>query len=82
MATDHDGGPARRGRYSSHDVAKLRFDLSVVIPRERLRPRYRDGFLGAPLVLCRPSAAEWPDRGGADATAQDRTAFPQDPGEP
>src|SRR3954467_1143179 len=82
MASDHDGGPARRGRYSPHDGAKLPFDLAVTIPRDRLRPQYGDGFLGAPLLLCRPSKMRWPDHGGADAGAQDKSPNPQGPGEP
>src|SRR3954468_18903302 len=35
------------------------------------RQKYGDGFLGAPLLLCRPSKMRWPDHGGAGATAQD-----------
>src|SRR3954471_7414072 len=57
-------------------------DLAVTIPRDCLRPQYGDGFLGAPLVLCRPSKMRWPDHGGADATAQDKSPNPQGPGEP
>ena len=82
MASDHDGGPARGGRYSPHDGAKLPFDLAVTIPRDRLRPQYGDGFLGAPLLLCRPSKMQWPDHGGADVAAQDKSPNPQGPGEP
>src|SRR3954466_13072793 len=63
--------------HSSHDGAKLPFDLAVTIPRDRLRPQYGDGFLGAPLLLCRPSKMRWPDHGGADATAQDKSPNPQ-----
>jgi hypothetical protein len=54
----------------------------VTIPQERLRTRYGDGFMGAPLMLCRPSKARWPDHGGADAAAQDTTPNAQGPGEP
>lgn len=71
-----------RGGHPSHDGAKLPFDLAVTIPRDRLRPQYGDGFLGAPLLLCRPSKMQWPDHGGADATAQDKSPNPQGPGEP
>src|SRR4051812_44108134 len=72
-----------RVRYhSSRDGAKLPFDLAVTIPRDCLRPQYGDGFLGAPLLLCRPSKMRWPDHGGADATAQDTSPNPQGPGEP
>ena len=66
----------------SYNGAKLPFDLTVTIPRERLRTRYGDGFLGAPLMPCRPSKARWPDHGGADAAAQDTTPNAQGPGEP
>ena len=68
--------------YSPHDGAKLPFDLAVTIPRDRLRPQYGDGFLGAPLLLCRPSKMQWPDHGGADVAAQDKSPNPQGPGEP
>src|SRR5215210_5045281 len=71
-----------RGDLPSHNGAKLPFDLAVTIPRDRLRPHYGDGFSGAPLLLCRPSKARWPDHGGADATAQDKSPSPQGPGEP
>src|SRR3954466_5098361 len=76
-----DVGQERRD-HSSHAGAKLPFDLAVTILRDRLRPHYGDGFLGAPLLLCRPSKARWPDHGGADATAQDKSPNPQGPGEP
>src|SRR3954469_13488923 len=79
---DNGGYPARISGHSSHDGAKLPFDLAVMIPRDRLRPHYGDGFLGAPLLLCRPSKMRWPDHGGADATAQDKSPNPQGPGEP
>lgn len=70
------------GDHSPHDGAKLPFDLAVTIPRDRLRPQYGDGFLGAPLLLCRPSKMQWPDHGGADVAAQDKSPNPQGPGEP
>jgi hypothetical protein len=72
----------QRARHSPHDGAKLPFDLAVTIPRDRLRPQYGDGFLGAPLLLCRPSKMQWPDHGGADVAAQDKSPNPQGPGEP
>ena len=75
------GSPQGRD-HSSHDGAKLPFDLAVTIPRDCLRPQYGDGFLGAPLLLCRPSKMRWPDHGGADATAQDKSPSPHGPGEP
>jgi hypothetical protein len=34
---------------STNNVAKNVIDFSIAIPRERLRPNYGDGFLGAPL---------------------------------
>src|SRR3954453_1850068 len=34
--------------HSSHNGAKLPFDLTITIPRGRLPPHYRDGFPGAP----------------------------------
>src|SRR4051794_17988670 len=76
-----DVGQERRD-HPSHDGTNLPFDLAVTIPRDCLRPHYGDGFLGAPLLLCRPSKTRWPDHGGADATAQDTSPNPQDPGEP
>src|SRR5579884_344107 len=51
--------------YPSGNLAKRLLDFSVTIPRERLRPRYGDGFDGAPLRAS-PSAAGAPilgDRG-------------------
>src|SRR3954466_14420998 len=71
-----------RRLHSPHDGAKLPFDLAVTIPRDRLRPQYGDGFLGAPLLLCRPSKMPWPDHGGADVAAQVKSPNPQGPGEP
>jgi hypothetical protein len=68
--------------YPTYNGAKLPFDLTVTISRDRLRTRYGDGFWGAPLMLCRPSMARWPDHGGADAAAQDTTPDAQGPGEP
>src|SRR3982750_1235866 len=76
-----DVGQGRRD-HPTHDGAKLPFDLAVTIPRDRLRPHYGDGFLGAPLLLCRPSKMRWPDHEGADATAPDKSPRPQGPGEP
>jgi hypothetical protein len=72
----------QRTDHATHDGAKLPFDLAVTIPRDRLRPQYGDGFLGAPLLLCRPSKMLWPDHGGADVAAQDKSPNPQGPGEP
>src|SRR3954452_1544681 len=40
----------QRARHSTHNLAKLLLDPSVTIRRERLRPKYRDGFWGAPLA--------------------------------
>src|SRR3954468_7485259 len=40
----------QRAGHSSHNGAKLPFDLTITIPRDRLRPLYRDGFAGAPLM--------------------------------
>jgi hypothetical protein len=74
--------PSELSRYPSYNGAKLPFELAVTIPRDRLRTRYGDGFLGAPLMLCRPSRTRWPDHGGADAKAQDNTPDAQGPGEP
>jgi hypothetical protein len=76
-----DVGQERRD-HPSHNGAKLPFDLAVTIPRDRLRPHYGDGFSGAPLLLCRPSEARWPDHGGADVAAQDTSPNPQGLGEP
>jgi hypothetical protein len=76
------GTPHVKDPYPSYNGAKLPFELAVTIPRDRLRTRYGDGFLGAPLMLCRPSRTRWPDHGGADAKAQDNTPDAQGPGEP
>ena len=65
--------------HSTHNLAKLPFDLSVTVPRERLRPKYRDGFWGAPLALCRPFGEGQPAGGGADGP---EGAAPRGAGEP
>jgi hypothetical protein len=36
--------------HPSNNLAKLPFDFSVRVPRTQLRPRYGDGFDGAPLT--------------------------------
>src|SRR5215212_4347087 len=45
----------RRSMHSTHNGAKLPFDLALTLSRDQLRARYGDGFWGAPLQLCRPS---------------------------
>lgn len=37
------------GNYSSYNVAKIVIEFDITIPRKRLRPKYGDGFRGAPL---------------------------------
>jgi len=39
----------QRGSHASHNVAKLRIELSVLVSRLTLRPSYGEGFGGAPL---------------------------------
>src|SRR4051795_5404772 len=68
-----------RAARSTHNLAKLPFDPSVTIPREGLRPKYRDGFWGAPLAPCRPFGAGQPAGGGADGPQGDA---PRGSGEP
>src|SRR3954463_15035179 len=82
MEANDSGRTPGCAAHPSHDGAKLPFDLAMTIPRDCLRPQHGDGFLGAPLLLCRPSKMRWPDHGGADATAQDKSPNPQGPGEP
>ena len=65
--------------HPTHNLAKLPFDLSATIPRERLRPSYRDGFWGAPLRLCRLFGEGQPAGGGADGP---QGAAPRGSGEP
>lgn len=56
--------------HPSNNLAKLPFDLSVRVPRTRLRPRYGDGFDGAPLTMRRPRGEGRAIGGGADAPAR------------
>jgi hypothetical protein len=67
------------GHHSTYNLAKLPFDLSVTISRERLRPKYRDGFWGAPLVPWRSFDEGQPAGGGADGPEGDA---PRGSGEP
>src|SRR4051794_38010669 len=69
----------QRADHSTHNLAKLPFDPSVTIRREQLRPKYRDGFWGAPLAPCRPFGAGQPAGGGADGP---EGAAPRGAGEP
>ena len=68
--------------HASHNLAKLPFDLSVRVSRERLRPGYGEGFLGAPVVICLQSGDKRPASGGADAPAQRTTTGPGSQGQP
>ena len=72
----------QRREHSTHNGAKLPFDLTITIPRDRLRPHYRDGFAGAPLMACRPCNPHRPGHGGADAPAQNKLSPSHSPGEP
>jgi hypothetical protein len=67
--------------HASNNLANILRDLAVTIPRERLRPAYGDGFLGAPW---RPRTAD-EDAGGRDREEPDdgsRTAHASDAGGP
>jgi hypothetical protein len=66
--------------HGSYNLAKLPFDLHVTVERALLRPRYRDGFAGAPLKLDRlPAGQVWIR--GADGTAQTGPVGSCGPGE-
>jgi hypothetical protein len=56
--------------HPSNNLAKLPFDPSVRVPRTRLRPRYGDGFDGAPLTVRRPRGEGRAVGGGADDPAR------------
>jgi hypothetical protein len=43
-----------RANYSPNNVAKKVIEFLITIPRERLRPKYGDGFRGAPLTSSLP----------------------------
>ena len=43
------GYPPYRGNHPSHNSAKKALEFTVAIPRAELRPRYGDGFAGAPI---------------------------------
>ena len=60
----------QRARHASNNLAKLPFDPSVNVPRARLRPRYGDGFDGAPLTVHRPRGEGRAAGGGADGAAR------------
>jgi hypothetical protein len=48
----------------------MSFEWSVLIERQRLRPRYREGFGRTPLNLRWQSDLRAPTEGGADGPAQ------------
>jgi len=56
--------------HASNNLAKLPFDPSVRVPRARLRPRYGDGFGGAPLTVHRPQSEGRAAGGGANGAAR------------
>src|SRR3954451_18762725 len=56
--------------HPSNNLAKLPFDPSVSVPRTRRRPRYGDGFDGAPWTVRRPRGEGRAVGGGADAPAR------------
>src|SRR3954471_16198116 len=64
--------------HPSNNLAKLPFDFSVRVPRTQLRPRYGDGFDGAPLTGRRPRGEGRAGGGGADDPA--RSANPASAG--
>jgi len=69
---------ALRAHHPSNNFAKLPFDFSVRVPRTQLRPRYGDGFDGAPLTGRRPRGEGRAGGGGADDPA--RSANPASAG--
>jgi hypothetical protein len=44
-----------RTYHPTNNIAKNVIDFSIAVPRERLRPKYGDGFKGAPLGTSPPS---------------------------
>src|SRR3954447_16179574 len=64
--------------HPSNNLAKLPFDFLVRVPRTQLRPRYGDGFDGAPLTGRRPRGEGRAGGGGADDPA--RSANPASAG--
>jgi hypothetical protein len=68
--------------HASNNLAKLPFDPSVRVPRARLRPRYGDGFGGAPLTAHRPQGEGRAAGGGANGAARQDSSAPAGADEP
>jgi hypothetical protein len=64
-----------RGAYTPSKVANILLEFSTSIPRTQLRPRYGEGFLGAPLQVStrrdHPTPSGQGDNGGPSRTAAD-----------
>jgi hypothetical protein len=76
-----DVGQQRRD-HPSNNLAKLPLELAVKLQRERLLPRYGEGFRGAPLLIDQASGDRRPEDGGVDAPAQQDRKGPASSGEP
>ena len=60
----------QRTHYTSYKVANFLVECSTSIPRTQLRPRYGDGFLGAPLPTVLPPDEPAPrEQGGRRGTS-------------
>src|SRR3954462_9999512 len=66
---ERDGDATRWLDHPSNNLAKLPFDLSMKVPRTRLRPCYGDGFDRAPLTVRRPRGEGRAGGGGPGAGA-------------
>jgi hypothetical protein len=64
-----------RCAYTPNKVANFLVEFSTSIPRTQLRPRYGEGFLGAPLQVGtrreQPTPAGQGDDGGPSSTPAD-----------
>jgi hypothetical protein len=68
--------------YSPNNVAKIVIEFLITIPRERLRPNYRDGFRGAPLDTSLPDLGlAGRNRGGKRDVSETKAKQPDHKGE-
>jgi len=64
----------QRGDNAASNVANFPVEFAAVVSRERLRPRYGDGFAGAPLTIWSfPTASCGDEPGGERARVQFQT---------
>jgi hypothetical protein len=67
-----EGSPPGGSEDSSHNLAKRAFEFALPLSRTRLRPRYGQGFKGAPLQGTRATACGAPPGGGGEHVSTSR----------